>query len=368
MLTRVYIDNFMCFVNFEYRPERTQLIFGGNGSGKSSFMTALLTLRQFAISGIKADQLFVTNLWTRWLDQPNQTFELEARLDARKYIYRLVVEKWGDQGQARVVSETVTCDAKPLFEFKEGDVSLYNDRSEKLVNYPFERSRSALETIGNRNDNQLLTRFKTWFARVHCFRIDPFSMTLRAEREDLYPNLYLSNFAAWYRHLIQSDQKTNGILFESLRASLNSFSTLNLEFAGESARVLVADFDSGAGKNIRYGFNELSEGQRCLICLYAILHFLIAKGHTVIIDEPDNFIALREIQPWLAAVVDAAEEGSGQILLISHHPEIINQRGPESGVQFIREGVGPVRIKEFIDVHESGLPLAELIARGWEND
>jgi predicted ATPase len=36
MLTRLYIDNFRCFVKFEYGPARTQLILGANGSGKSS--------------------------------------------------------------------------------------------------------------------------------------------------------------------------------------------------------------------------------------------------------------------------------------------------------------------------------------------
>ena len=44
MLTRIYIDNFRCFVNFEYRPERKQLLLGANGSGKSSLFT------RFAIS------------------------------------------------------------------------------------------------------------------------------------------------------------------------------------------------------------------------------------------------------------------------------------------------------------------------------
>jgi len=42
MLTRLYIDNFRCFVNFEYRPARKQLILGGNGSGKLSLLDALV--------------------------------------------------------------------------------------------------------------------------------------------------------------------------------------------------------------------------------------------------------------------------------------------------------------------------------------
>jgi AAA15 family ATPase/GTPase len=44
MLTRLYIDNFRCFVDFEYRPGRTNLILGRNGSGKSSMLDALLAM------------------------------------------------------------------------------------------------------------------------------------------------------------------------------------------------------------------------------------------------------------------------------------------------------------------------------------
>ena len=118
MLTRVYIDNYLCFVNFEYRPERTQLIFGSNGAGKSSFMDALLALRQFAITGLKVDQIFRHNLRTRWLDRPTQTFELQAELDGRKYQYRLVLDLDSDQSKVRVESEEVNCDEKPIFEFR----------------------------------------------------------------------------------------------------------------------------------------------------------------------------------------------------------------------------------------------------------
>jgi AAA15 family ATPase/GTPase len=41
MLKRIYIDNFRCFVNFEYKPEQMQLLLGANGSGKSSLLDAI---------------------------------------------------------------------------------------------------------------------------------------------------------------------------------------------------------------------------------------------------------------------------------------------------------------------------------------
>lgn len=47
MLKRLYIDNFRCFVNFEYKPERKQLLLGANGSGKSSLLDAVRAVQAF---------------------------------------------------------------------------------------------------------------------------------------------------------------------------------------------------------------------------------------------------------------------------------------------------------------------------------
>ena len=79
MLTRIYIDNFRCFVNFEYRPARKQLILGGNGTGKSTLLEVLGVLREFAIHEKRAARLFTWRRKTRF-SQPRSrlTFEVEA--------------------------------------------------------------------------------------------------------------------------------------------------------------------------------------------------------------------------------------------------------------------------------------------------
>ena len=44
MLTRLYVDNFRCFVDFEYRFDgNKQLIMGRNGSGKTAFVNNFLS-------------------------------------------------------------------------------------------------------------------------------------------------------------------------------------------------------------------------------------------------------------------------------------------------------------------------------------
>jgi len=193
-------------------------------------------------------------------------------------------------------------------------------------------------------------------------------MEPRAERDDPYPYRDLSNFVAWYRHLVQSAPRENAKLLDSLRAVLDDFSFLELERAGENTRELFAEFGHDGGAGIKLGLSKLSDGQRCLIGLYTILHFVLSKGNTIILDEPDNFLSLREIQPWLNAVADEVGESKGQILIISHHPEIMNQWAPDFGVQFVREGIGPVRVKEFSGKAYDMLRPSEIVARGWENE
>ncbi len=300
------------------------------------------------------------------MNQREQTCEIEATLDAAKYIYRLSIDPWGDLQRPRVLSETVHMDGKPIFEFQKGEVHLFNDQFAHKVTYPFDWHRSALATITARPENQRLTQFRLWLAGLLCFRINPFAMGARAEGEDLSPRVDLSNIAAWYRHLVQAYRKEDAALHESLRAVLDDFRFLELTAAGENIRLLLCEFAHGEGAGVKFGFNELSEGQRCLVCLYTILHFVLARGSTVILDEPDNFVSLREIQPWLNAVSELIDEGKGQALVISHHPELINQWAPNCGVQFVRDGIGPVRVEEFRGEPSSSLSPAELVARGWE--
>src|SRR5580704_1143060 len=107
MRTRLYIDNFRCFVKFEYKPAKRELILGANGSGKSGFIEALHLLQLFVGKAAMVGDLFPPNRRTRWLDQPKQTYELEACIGDNSYVYRLEIEVQEFPRQTRVASETV---------------------------------------------------------------------------------------------------------------------------------------------------------------------------------------------------------------------------------------------------------------------
>lgn len=367
MLTRLYIDNHRSFVNFECKFDRRHLIMGANGAGKSSLAEALLRIRQFLVTGDSSEATFPLRMRTRWQDQLAQKFEVEANVDGKSYVYTLKFHPWGDPAESTLTMETLYLEGRPLFEFAAGEVRLYDDEFRHKVTYPHDSRGSALSTISNRKDGQSIWRFKSWMSGLYCFRLNPFDMSYWAEKENLAPTLSLSNFASWYRHLAQEDPRQTAALFTDLTECFQDFRQLRVESAGESVRAVVAEFGSGSGVGTKFGLGELSDGQRCLICLYAILRFLLQKGGTVLIDEPDNFVSLREIQPWLRLAEDILEDGTGQLFLISHHPEILNEWAPSHGLQLFREDGGPTRARPFSGVSGSTLTPAELIARGWDD-
>ena len=114
-----------------------------------------------------------------------------------------------------------------------------------------------------------------------------------------------------------------------------------------------------------YDLMELSDGQRVLIALYSLLFGLKDEGVSLFLDEPDNFVALREIQPWLTALTDFCGQGIEQAVVVSHHPEIINYLAASKGRWFDRENNGPARVSDKAPALPKGLTTAESIARGW---
>lgn len=359
MLNRVYIDNFRSFVNFEYRPASKQLLLGPNGSGKSSLLEAIRYVQAF-LNG--EENPFTQSTRTRWQDRPLQVVEIEALLDGKRYDYRIEIAK-GKQPSVNV--ERLKVDGSPVFELADGEVRFFPNAGREATAVPFETIKSALRLAQLSNAN--VNRFVVWMEEsLHCFSIDgyPGTMDETTDREERVPDYELDNLSGWYRHLLQAYPVENALFLNSVREAVEGLISLRFSPDENGAKKLRMDFLAPTNKQVTYSVAELSPGQRYLLGLYMILHFVISKGHTVFIDEPDNFISIREIQPWLLAAETAVEDGGGQLILISHHPETLNQWASDYGLQFYREENGHVRTEKFRA--DGPLLPSELIARGWE--
>lgn len=377
MLKRIYVDNFRCMVNFECQLGPQQLLLGPNGCGKTSLFDILRLLRDFCIRGHDPDECFVGRTRTRWQDVSEQTFELDVAGNKGTYKLRLILDSFGYPERPRVLLEEVTFSGKPVFRFEKGEVHLFNDRYEDKVLYPFDWHRSALATITERRDNTTLSWFKGWLGRVLVVSPDPRQMSGVGPTEVKSPDQYLANFASWYRHLRQEGYDSQHSEFASdLREVIEEFGDMRLEDAGErrreiKLRMTVSEKHPHVHRDPgEYLLEELSDGQRVLIGLYAILHFAVKPATTLCFDEPDNFIALREVQPWLTSVFDRMEDEAqdAQVLIASHHPELLNRMAFKEGLLLDRPGGRQTRARSFEDISQTGLSAAELMVRGWEGE
>ena len=120
------------------------------------------------------------------------------------------------------------------------------------------------------------------------------------------------------------------------------------------------------GQRYELRLDEVSDGQRALIALYSLVRLAAGQGYTVFLDEPDNYVALAEIQPWLIELADACGSEVPQAVLCSHHPELIDYLGVDRGVLMQRETTGATTARPVSDLSDQrGLKLSESIARGW---
>ncbi|MGO9470158.1 MAG: AAA family ATPase [Isosphaeraceae bacterium] len=374
MIERVYIDNYKCFVNFELHLRDVQLIMGGNGSGKTTFFDVIESVRDFLTEGNTTSQSFPASTLTIWDPRRAQKFELGIKGTDGVYFYRLVVEHDPEKLRNRIANEELRFDQKMLYQFDGKDAHLFRDDGSAGPVFPLDWSRSGIPTIPERRDNTLLTGFRRRLERIFIFSPDPLRMTGQSDAEVARPGRRLHDVVSWLRHLSQESFGAVADIQKALKEGvLEGFVRFNLAKAGETTRVLKFDFqyevDAPAGAaspKFSLNFDQLSDGQRNLVALFTILHSAVGADTTLCLDEPDNYVALREIQPWLIELVDRARTTAGQCLLISHHPELINYLAPTQGVQFFRDNLGPVRTTPFQTTEDERLLPAEIVARGWE--
>jgi hypothetical protein len=276
--------------------------------------------------------------------------------------YRLALEHDHGRHQLRVAAESLHLGDMALFTFVLGQMQLYKDSGEKGPEFKGNWAKSGLGAVVPSDANKKLTSFKQWLNGLVVARPNPERLGARAEREDAFLLQDCSNFASWYRTMWQERPDDVIRARDALTKVLDSFKGVSIKVDEERTGWLRATFSSPSGADFQMPLDELSDGQRVLIALYVILYTQIDNGRTVAFDEPDNYVSLDEIQPFLMEALDRVQSGSGaQIFIVSHHPEFINQLAPDDGYVMFREKGGPTRIQRFSA--SEAIPPAEIVAR-----
>jgi len=340
-------------------------LMGENGSGKTTVFEVLRRLQGFISGAKKTDDAFPPEGLTRWQKLNVQKFELEVRAEEDVYIYSLAVEHDRSSGRARITREELRMNQHRIYQLDGEAAMAFSKDANWEVRVPFEFGCSGIAFFRGRSSLDQLARFGNQVARIAVVRPLPMLVGSESSREESQLSQDAGNFVSWYRYLSQEHQGNILELTQQLREVIPGFDSFSLREAGEKVRVLkVLMRNAKDAKPIAYNFDELSDGQRQLILLYTLLYGVKGEGYCLFLDEPDNFVALHEIQPWLTALHDACGNEISQAVLISHSPEITDYLAASKGRWFERPDNGPVRVKD-MPPPTDGLTASETIARGW---
>lgn len=151
--------------------------------------------------------------------------------------------------------------------------------------------------------------------RLLILRPNPRGMERENKAELKHPDLYLTGLTSWYRSLSQ-DLDWTVALRDLLQEVWPDFRSLRLVDVGLNTKALQRRFDGsnteGAGELF---FDQLSDGEKALLGLYMVRAALATgAAHTVLIDEPDNYVGLPELQPWVLSLRELLDDEHQAIL------------------------------------------------------
>jgi len=370
MINEIYIDNFRCLNNFQIKPEGFQLLLGDNGSGKTSVLDAIRCIQRL-MRNDHVENIFKKNSLTVWDKRLTQTIGLSLTIDNEKYKYELQIEYTNQDDKQRIKREELKWKDSTFYLFDGHEAHLFRinwktDQIEEGAVFSADWGRSIIPTLASREDNRPLIRFRDELEKILILNPIPFIVESATNSESRVLSDHAENFAQWYRYLLQEHPVIGYRAKELLMNALPDFEQLSLKEIGQS-RKLVTTFRM-TNKDYDFDFVNLSSGQQQLIILYTVLEALREGAFSTIFnDEPDNFISLREIQPWLESVKSICDEHDKQAIIISHHPEIINKMVHGNELLFSRNQTDSHVVVRSFPKSEHLLP-AEMIARGWENE
>lgn len=369
MIKRIYIDNYKSLVNFELQLQNLTLLVGPNGVGKTSVFDVIYALRQL-LSGtgrVTDSDVLPTPTLTRWQSRDTQTIEIDVVLEEDALRYRLEVDHDRSERRARIISEQLTASEGPLFKCERGEVHLYRDNHSEGPQYSADWTESAIARVAPRPDNKRLTRFMEFMRKVVVCGLYPASFLAESATEDAVLQRDASNFTAWYKHLLLERQDLVHGFTEELRKVIDGFRDVRMEKVGLDTRALMVMFETN-NEQFELRLNEISDGQRALLALYSLVRLAAGQGYTLFLDEPDNYLALCEIQPWLIELADVCGDTVPQAVLCSHHPEMIDYLGSDCGVELRRERAGVTTVRRLSETTaKGGIKLSEMVARGWQS-
>ncbi len=379
MIRRLYVHNFRCLENFELKLDGmpSVLLIGKNGSGKTAVVLALEILQRIARGTNRVGDLVKSKDVTRGRTGVPMRFEIEVELDNRVYEYAIAFELPDGFKEMRVLEERLAVGGSPVYVREVAQVNLIRmgrkpPRSlNELATAAMQEAKFlidwhlvALPIIQQESVNDPVFVFKQWLARVLLLRPLPALIRGDSQEETLQPNPAVADFGAWFSGVLANTPSAYTRIDEHLKQVMPDFKGIQNPEVGKDSRNLVVQFSNDQG-SLKLPFADLSDGEKCFMICALVLAANEAYGPLLCFwDEPDNYLALDEVQQFVVALRRAFEIGGGQLIATSHNQETIRAFSDENTLLLHRRNhLEPTQVRKLSELEVQG-DVVDAMTRG----
>lgn len=325
MIERLYIHNFRCLENFEFKPggAPSVLLIGKNGSGKSTLAKALSVLQRIGRGVTRTGELVKPADCTQGRKEVPMRFSLEVRLDSRLYAYTLALELPDQFKEFRVSEESLHVDGQEIYTRKQAQVNMPPRSSKVGAQFSIDWHVIALNVIQDPGYSRTLSTFREWLAGMVLLAPVPSMMTGDSKDESLQPLADGGNFGDWMAGLLAQYPAAYNDIVSNLRDVLPDLHQFRNVPTGRDAKALMVDFRTAPAGQLELEFDVLSDGEKCFFVGAVLLAANKAYGPLLAFwDEPDSHLSMAEVRQFAIALRRAFDQG-GQVIITSHNAETI---------------------------------------------
>lgn len=367
MFKRIYLHNFRCLENFDLPVDKKSsvLLFGKNGSGKSTVSFALALLQKLARGTNRVGQLVKPKDFFLGRADAPMRFEVDVELNGQLYQYSLALELPSGFRELRVLSEQLVVENQPIYSREHAKVSVRSKAQVPLAEFAMDWHMIALPIIQEQSETDPVHLFKQWLARSVIISPVPCLITGESSAETLEPDRDVQNLGAWFAGLIAHSPAAYATIDGYLKDGvLNDFWDVKNPLVGGETRSLTVQFRRDRSSHT-LPFGSLSDGEKCFFICALVLAANAAYGPIFCFwDEPDSHISLDEVGHFITALRRSFENGGGQILMTSHSDEAIRRFSNENTIVLSREShLEPTRVRTLEEIGVKG-DLINALLRG----
>lgn len=332
MLQRLYIHNFRCLENFEFKPGDTSsaLLIGKNGSGKSTLAQVFKIFQAVGRGTNRVGKLLKSGDFT--LDRTNIPIrlEMEAMLSNHVFRYSLVLDLPERFKELRVLEEKLVLDEEIVYSRELAQVTIKRQgAAQSEAKFNIDWHLIALPVIQDPSSSDALSAFRGWLSNMIILAPIPRMMGGYADCETLEPQEDGNNFADWLSGILAQYPAAYSILTHHLQEIMPDLSGFRFERMGKDAKSLLVNFKSDANEH-EFEFDRLSDGEKCFFLCAVVLAANRSYGPLFAFwDEPDNYLALSEVSHFVMALRQGFNKG-GQIIMTSHNEEAVRRFSNDS--------------------------------------